>query len=863
VAALFFALLTAALMGPVLVHFNDWLYGIGHDGIGAPAELARRLLADQVSGPLGSGSTLIGAPFPYPSTGAAADPLWWNIGTAFAHILSPVGATNALIFISFVGTAAAAYILLRWQRLPAAPATLGALIYGFCPARLAQAQEHFLLLDGFWLVIESGCLLALIAHKRNLWAIALGVCIGLTELDNPYLGYFGGILAASWFTFIGISGVVQRDWIALWATFRYALLAVAVTAMMVIPTQLSLLLLPTSTSQPADSEGSLVRTIGDVDRLSLRWWDFLLPYPQNPILGPLGKNVFDAHLGVDTVTEQSTMTGYVALVLAITGVFLLLRGRGKIQLRQLRGPPSSATIPVSLFRLAVVCIVAGALFGLPPEFVFGTVHVPTPSYFVHAVLPEIRTTSRIDLLIQLGIAILASLGAWLILSAIRTPGRRALTTASLIALVLLEYTNVPPWRSVALLPAPALDQWLATLSDQQAGIVVQYPISSFDLARTPLYTFYAYAVHHHRIFNGVLKGTPADALRRNLEDLLNPTDPASWAALGVRTVTVDSTYFGPYFGNAGLQWSSGGIGQIQRLPRGLIQRYGDAQSSAYAVVSDPAAVVAGIGDGFGDAQLQPDGREWHWIGDHATVWLDNVTDRSVSVVLWSLAHNNRSAHSLVWPGYAPIPVSVSLSDNAVALATTAVPGTHPLVLAVTGPNVPLEGSNDSTSVSVMLRTLEPAPVRPINASFVQAGSVRVVLSAVSTDVCAVQAGTALHVALLWNERQPTIDEQTVFLHLISSAGLLVAQDDGLPDAGTVTTSGLSSGMQIIDVHTLKLPSTLPPGNYQMEAGLYNAGTLTRLPRATGGDAVRLGAITIEPVGPGPLIEPCAWPGSSK
>jgi hypothetical protein len=312
-----------------------------------------------------------------------------------------------------------------------------------------------------------------------------------------------------------------------------------------------------------------------------------------------------------------------------------------------------------------------------------------------------------------------------------------------------------------------------------------------------------------------------------------------------------------------LQWSSGGIGQIQRLPRGLIQRYGDAQSSAYAVVSDPAAVVAGIGDGFGDAQLQPDGREWHWIGDHATIWLDNVTDRSVSVVLWSLAHNNRSAHSLVWPGYAPIPVSVSLSDNAVALATTAVPGTHPLVLAVTGPNVPLEGSNDSTSVSVMLRTLEPAPVRPINASFVQAGRVRVVLSAVSTDACAVQAGTALHVALLWNERQPTIDEQTVFLHLISSAGLLVAQDDGLPDAGTVTTSGLSSGMQIIDVHTLKLPSTLPPGNYQMEAGLYNAGTLTRLPLATGGDAVRLGAITIEPVGPGPLIEPCAWPGSSK
>jgi hypothetical protein len=55
---------------------------------------------------------------------------------------------------------------------------------------------------------------------------------------------------------------------------------------------------------------------------------------------------------------------------------------------------------------------------------------------------------------------------------------------------------------------------------------------------------------------------------------------------------------------------------------------------------------------------------------------------------------------------------------------------------------------------------------------------------------------------------------------------------------------------VIDVHTLDLAPDIPPGTYQLEAGLYLLRTLARLPAAdsTGaplpGDAALLGVINI-------------------
>ena len=495
---------------------------------------------------------------------------------------------------------------------------------------------------------------------------------------------------------------------------------------------------------------------------------------------------------------------------------------------------------------------------MPPAFTVGPLRLPTPPAFVHALLPQFRTTSRLDLLIQLGVAILAALGARRLLQGLGRPAWRRAAAAALALAVLLEYSDVPPWRHIDLLPAPPLDRWLAALPPQQAGIVAQYPIAASDQEGTPRDGFYAYAVHGHRLFNGVQVGTPPDALRLALGDPLNPAMPAAWAALGVRTLTIDDAYYRARFGNARLAWDGPG-GLAAHLPPGLALRYRDAGDSGYAVTAAPAAVVAGLGAGFGAADLGPDGREWRWMGERATLWVDDAAARPARALLWTAAHNNGGAHALAVPGYLPVPVSAARAESAVALPLAAGPGMRPLELRADGGAAPLAGSGDRSPVAVQLRGLEPGPLWPQAVPFAQGGRPRWELTGAGADGCAAQPGSALDVALLWRVLAPTDGPRTVFLHLVGAAGDLAAQADGPPDGGAAPTDRTPAGAGVVDVHALALPATLPPGRYRLRAGMYDAAGGARLARGDGGgNTVELGAVTVMATSDGPERVSCAW-----
>ena len=653
-------------------------------------------------------------------------------------------------------------------------------------------------------------------------------------------------------------------------------MAFAVLIAVVLPTQWSLLTAPKVPASAYSSASSLDRSLGDLDRLSLRWWNFFLPFPENPILGPLGRSTFYAHLGVDTVTEQSTMTGYIALALALVGVFYAFRTRSPASSipaasladsDDLEQPGESIGLPTlgqrpgvtrELATLALVCIGAGIIFGLPPQFQFGSLTVPTPPYFVHVVLPEIRTTSRIDLVIQLGVAILAAIGASFLFSKVRSPVRRNVLAGVLALTILLEYINVPPWRYVKLLPAPAVYQWLATLSSQQAGIVAQFPLEASDLPATAIYAFYAYDVHHHPLFNGVLKGTAPDALRRNLLDLLNPTSPASWAALGVKTVTMATGYFEDLYRQGGLSWDGPANGMAGQLPAAYHHAFQDSTTRGYQVTATPAPLLVGLPEHYGDADLRADGRLWQRIGTDNMLWLDNVITHPVQAVLWTLAHNNAGAHAISWPGYAPVPVSTADDSTPLAISLNAAPGMHSTTVHIAGIAPPMPGTGNPTAVTVELRSLEPAPVRSFDARFIEAGTTRWTLSGMSADACTIQAGDTLDVALLWHVNAATLSDQTVFVHLLDGSGKLVAQADGLPDGGTIATSRPGPLLDVSDAHALSLPRTLLPGRYQVQVGLYNATTMVRLQLAAGGDTVNLGSINVIAPSNGPKRMPCSW-----
>jgi hypothetical protein len=100
-------------------------------------------------------------------------------------------------------------------------------------------------------------------------------------------------------------------------------------------------------------------------------------------------------------------------------------------------------------------------------------------------------------------------------------------------------------------------------------------------------------------------------------------------------------------------------------------------------------------------------------------------------------------------------------------------------------------------------------------------------------------GAALPVNLLWQAVAETEISYRVFVHLRDSAGAIHAQSDGVPASWTRPTTGWLPGEYILETHQLHLPQDLPPGAYDVVAGLYDPTTGERLGEA------RLTSVNVE------------------
>jgi len=106
-------------------------------------------------------------------------------------------------------------------------------------------------------------------------------------------------------------------------------------------------------------------------------------------------------------------------------------------------------------------------------------------------------------------------------------------------------------------------------------------------------------------------------------------------------------------------------------------------------------------------------------------------------------------------------------------------------------------------------------------------------------------GQTLSVKLVWQALGEINQGYKVFVHLFGPDGQLVAQSDAVPANWTRPTSSWQSGEYVTDVHTLTLSPDLAASAYRLSVGMYDqvlAGE--RLPIATGGDTIELGAIRV-------------------
>jgi hypothetical protein len=83
------------------------------------------------------------------------------------------------------------------------------------------------------------------------------------------------------------------------------------------------------------------------------------------------------------------------------------------------------------------------------------------------------------------------------------------------------------------------------------------------------------------------------------------------------------------------------------------------------------------------------------------------------------------------------------------------------------------------------------------------------------------------------------------VHLLNSGSKVVAQRDLQPQAGAAPTTTWLPGEILTDAYTLSLPGDLPPGDYRLIAGMYNAASGQRLAVDRGGDFVEIGRIALQ------------------
>lgn len=126
------------------------------------------------------------------------------------------------------------------------------------------------------------------------------------------------------------------------------------------------------------------------------------------------------------------------------------------------------------------------------------------------------------------------------------------------------------------------------------------------------------------------------------------------------------------------------------------------------------------------------------------------------------------------------------------------------------------------------------------------------LSGVSIDSRRVEPGSNLTFTLQWQVAEPVEKDYSMFVHLVSDSGEIVAQLDRQPrdEAGILPMTSWVVEQPVSDTIELYVPDSTVPGRYNLRAGLYNWEDGQRLSvrgdSATGDSSIALGVIEVQP-----------------
>jgi hypothetical protein len=373
--------------------------------------------------------------------GVYSQPLTDIAGALLARASGPVAAYNWLVLLTFPLSAAAAYVLARHLTLPPPGAAVAAIAFAFSPFHLAHAAYHPHIAQTQWVPLYLLALWRCMDEATPAAVVFLAFSIAAVTLSN----FYGGLIAA----------VITPAAIAAYWFFKtrrqpgsLGRLAITIGSLVLIAT--GGVAYAWHISRVVTNRSAFAVAPEDLFRYSARWWSYVLPPIEHPVLGGIAAREWNGAGIHEGVLEQQVSLG-LGLV-ALSFVALLAWVRSSRYTRPLATVPVLASVAVAAF----VC-------SLSPEGTIGPFIFDRPSAYLYRWLPMFRSYGRFGVVVQLMAALLAGIGA----ERLWTSSVRGARTGC-VALLLLagaEYAVWPPtlWRDV--LPTMG-HRWVARRHDR-------------------------------------------------------------------------------------------------------------------------------------------------------------------------------------------------------------------------------------------------------------------------------------------------------------------------------------------------------------------------------------------------------------
>ena len=725
--------------------------------------------------------------YPYPRTLAYSELLLGNALLALpltAFTGNPVLGYNVALLLSFALSALGAYLLVvRLTRSWGAGVVAG-LIFAFSSYRMtnvAQAQ----LLTTQWMPFALLALHEMIHRGRPRHAALFALFFSLQALSSFYYGILLALAALAY----GLWSVAT-DRRTSWPLLLSTVLAIA------------FLLLPFALPYfRVQAEMGFERTLADSEPFSASLLQYLMVPANNVVHARWLPS--DNTPGAGGYPVDALFPGLAALAVAGVG---LARGRGRKRWF------------FALLALASAVVSLGPRLYLAPERPAG-LDIALPYAWLYALVPgfeALRAPVRFDALVSLALAVLAGYGT----AALSTRrGWQAGTSTLLAGLVLIE-SFVWPGATAVEVPVgaevPEVVRWLAGEATGDRG-PAEGPILEMPMAFTtggPQLEYQYLSTYHWRATPDGYSGFVPPKHGQIVYEMEVFPDERSVSLLQALRVRMVVLHADRYTVERWREIEAALAGTSDLLPVAVLgadhvyevqpRAFSTADLEVYAHMPDRAragdrytAYVVALNQGGRSYALRPTEElevtvRWQGEGGQAGGNGQMSDNTTAAVPLVTSPHG----------GAAIVTLSLSAPEAA---------GSYQLSLAVA--DGPLGAWVWEGRVEVGEEGVADFPVPARLASWSIPKTAR--------------SGDPLQVELAWLALGKIDAYYSVYVKLLDVEGLAVAGWDGQPQDGEAPTLLWRPGETIEDTVTLDVPVGLPPGEYQLVAGMYRAEDLAR------------------------------------